>query len=232
VSTKAKVKAKPGYTLYGSYNSGAVTVEAALDLTRAPYRFVSAPSWESKAARAKVQKFNPLGQIPTLVCPDGSVLTESAAILIHLALAHPRARLLPSDAAQRAQALRALVFIAANCYAAIGIMDYPERWLGRTSAKADREALSAGARKRLHQLWSVFADQFGHDGKRKDTYLFGEQLGAADLLAAVVSRWSGTRKHLAKKHPALHATLERIDAHPVMAAVFERRWLKAPPPSP
>ena len=28
----------------------------------------------------------------------------------------------------RAQALRGLVFIAANCYAAIGVIDYPERW--------------------------------------------------------------------------------------------------------
>jgi GST-like protein len=219
-----------GYTLYGSHNSGAVAVEAALDLVRARYRFVDAASWRDKAARAKVERFNPLGQIPTLVCPDGSVLTESAAILIHLALAHPRAKLLPSDPMQRAQVLRALVFIAANCYAAIGAIDYPERWLGRASSKADRDAMRAGARKRLHQLWSVFADEFGNRRKNKGPYLFGDRLSAADLLAAVVSRWSGARKHLAKKHPALHATLERIDAHPVMAAVFGRRWLTAPPP--
>jgi GST-like protein len=227
VSTKAKAK---GYTLYGSYNSGAVAVEAALDLCRAPYRFVNAPSWESKAARAKVLRVNPLGQIPTLVCPDGTVLTESAAILIYLALAHPRARLLPSAPMQRAQALRALVFIVANCYPAIGAIDYPERWLGRSSKKAERDMLRAGARKRLHGLWSVFADQF--DDQCEGQFLFGERLTVADLLAAVVSRWSGARKHLAKKHPALHAALERIDAHPVMAAVFERRWLAAPPPAP
>jgi len=220
--------AKAEYVLYGSENSGAVAVEAALDLARAPYRFVDAPYWRSKAALAELLRVNPLGQIPTLRCPDGSVLTESAAILIHLALVHPRAKLLPSDPMQRAQAIRAMVYIAANCYAAIGAIDYPERWLGRASAKSDREALRAGARKRLHGLWSVFADQFGSSGP----YLFGEQLGAADLLAAVVSRWSGGRKHLAKKHPDLHATLERIDAHPAMAAVFERRWLEAPPPSP
>ena len=221
-----------GYTLYGSHNSGAVAVEAALDLCKARYRFVDTPSWRSKTARAKVERVNPLGQIPTLVCPDGSVLTESAAILIHLALAHPRARLLPSEPVQRAQALRALVFIAANCYAAIGAIDYPERWLGRASAKEDRDTLRAGARKRLHQLWSVFADEFGTNRKSKGPYLFGERITAADLLAAVVSRWSGARKHLAKKHPALHATLERIDAHPAMAAVFERRWLAAPAPAP
>jgi glutathione S-transferase len=36
------------------------------------------------SAQDELQRVNPLGQIPTLVAPDGSVLTESAAILIHL----------------------------------------------------------------------------------------------------------------------------------------------------
>ena len=33
---------------------------------------------------------NPMRQIPTLVLPDGEVMTESAAILIYLADLHPR----------------------------------------------------------------------------------------------------------------------------------------------
>jgi GST-like protein len=186
---------------------------------------VTASTWEPKSARAELKRVNPLQQIPTLVCPDGTVLSESAAILIHLGLAHPRAGLLPKDGADRARALRALVFIAANCYSAIGIIDYPERWLGKGDADGN-ERLRKGARKRLHAMWTLFADAF--DADVDSGFLFGDEPGAADILAAVVSRWSGTRKHLAKKRPALHALVERLEAHPKLAPVFARHWGAGP----
>jgi GST-like protein len=213
------------YILYGSRGSGSAAVEAALEIARLPYRIVTASTWEPKSARAELRRANPLGQIPTLVCPDGTALSESAAILIHLALAHPRAKLLPRDPSQRAQAIRALVFIAANCYAAIGVIDYPQRWLGARADKDELESLRVGARKRLHKLWSVFADQVGPPAGE---YLFGDRPGAADLLAAVVSKWSGSRKHLTRNRPEFYALIERIEAHPVVAAVFERHWGQGP----
>jgi GST-like protein len=223
----AAAKKRAGYVLYGSRNSGSAAVEAALEMAKAPYRIVDAATWRKKdnaATFAQLQRVNPLHQIPTLVTPDGTVLSESAAILIHLGLAHPRAKLLPAAASQRAQAIRALVFIAANCYAAIGVIDYPQRWHGMGDKSAD-ERLRKGARRRLHKLWCVFADTFAAEaGKKKTAFLFGAQPGAADLLAAVVSRWSGTRKHLAKQRPAFHALLGRIDAHPGVAPVIERHW--------
>ncbi|MFH7468113.1 glutathione S-transferase family protein, partial [Pseudomonas syringae group genomosp. 7] len=76
-----------------------------------------------------LRRVNPLLQVPTLVLTDGSVLTESAAILIHLGLEHPESGLLPGNPALRALAFRALVYITANCYAPLGIIDYPQRWL-------------------------------------------------------------------------------------------------------
>jgi GST-like protein len=221
------VKGKP-YTLYGSRNSGSASVECALELARAPYRLIDAATWRRKddaASFEKLKRVNPLHQIPTLVCPDGTVLSESAACLIHLALAHPRAGLLPADASARARALRALVFIVANCYSNIGINDYPERWLGKSDADAN-ERLRRGARKRLHKMWSVFAEHVAPAKSRG--FLFGAEPGAADILTAVVSRWAGTRKHLARHHKALHALVERVEAHPVLAPVFERHWGSGP----
>jgi GST-like protein len=222
---------RAGYVLFGSRNSGSAAIEAALEIIKAPYRIVDAATWRKKedaATFAQLQRVNPLHQIPTLVCPHGTVLSESAAILIHLGLAHPRARLLPADASQRAQAIRAMVFIAANCYAAIGVIDYPERWHGKGDKPAD-ERLRKGARRRLHKLWCVFADTFAADAAKKEAaFLFGRQPGAADLLAAVVSRWSGTRKHLARQRPAFHAMLERVEAQPIVASVIERHWGAGP----
>lgn len=219
------MSAKKAYTLYGSRNSGSAMVEAALELAKVPYRLVNAATWDRTEAFAELKRVNPLHQIPTLVTPEGAVLSESAACLIHLALAHPRARLLPGDPAQRAMALRALVFVAANCYSAIGIIDYPERWLGRSDKDAN-ERLRAGARRRLHKMWRTFADTFV--GDEPPAYLFGERIGAADLMMAVVSRWSGTRKHLARRRPAMAALVGRVEAHPVVAPVIGRHWGAGP----
>jgi len=206
------------YTLYGKKGSGSASTEAALAVIGAPCRIVETASWEKNDAFADLLKLNPLGQIPTLVLEDGSVLSESAAILIHLGSVHPEGRLLPATASARAQAIRGLVFIAANCYAAISIIDFPERWC-EGADEAMQQRIRAGSRTRLHLHWEMFADLFP-----AQPYLGGEQLGALDLLAAVVSKWSGSRAYLKDARPAFHETLLRIEAHPKVAPVFARHW--------
>jgi GST-like protein len=211
------------YTLYGKKGSGSATSEIALEIVGAPYRLVETASWEPNDAFQDLLKVNPLGQIPTLVLSDGSALSESAAILIHLGSVHPDSGLLPRDPSARAQAVRGLVFIAANCYAAISVIDFPERWCADAEADdAVKERIRAGTRARLHKHWEMFADLFP-----AGPYLGGEELGALDIHAAVVSQWAGSRKHLENVRPEFHATLKRIEAHPKVAAVFARHWPKS-----
>jgi GST-like protein len=209
------------YTLYGAPGSGAAAIEAALVLAGAPWESVRAASWEPGPGFERLRAVNPLGLVPTLVLDDGSVLTESAAILIHLADTHPDRGLLPRAASARAQAIRGLVFIAAHCYAAIGIVDYPERWCADCD-EATAERIRAGTRAKLHRSWEIFADTFP-----ASPWLGGAQPGALDLLAAVVSRWAGTRAHLAQARPAFHDLMRAVEAHPPIAPVFARHW----PPS-
>jgi GST-like protein len=206
------------HTLYGSRGSGSAAVEIALARCGIPFRIVRASSWEPDSALGELAKVNPLLQVPTLVLPGGTVLSESAAILIHLGLAHPRSGLLPRDASARAKAIRGLVFIAANCYSAIGINDHPDRWTTATS-KAAREQVRQGARRRLHRNGEIFADTF--DAR---PYLGRKSPGALDILAAVVSKWAGTRAHLAESRPRFFATIERIEAHESVAPVFRAHW--------
>ncbi len=206
------------YTLYGFKGSGSAAAEMALQAAGRPFATVNAASWESTSEVEALRKVNPLSQIPTLVLPDGSILTESAAILVHLGLTAPSGRLLPADAAARAQAIRGLVYIAANCYSAISIIDYPERWT-TDGSDAAREALRAGTRDRLHKHWEIFADTFAGA-----PFLCGQAPGALDFLAVVVSKWSGTRAHLKAHRPAFSSLLEQIEQHALVAPVFERHW--------
>ena len=212
------------YVLFGKLGSGAASVHAALEMAGAPYRLVETASWEPNAAFDELLAVNPIGQVPTLKLPDGSALSESAAILIALAERHPQAHLLPADAAARTQAIRGLVYIAANCYPCITIIDYPARFCADANDDAPvKTRIRAGTRERLHKHWDIFADLFP-----ARPYLSGAELGALDLYAAVVSKWSGARAQLAQQRTDFHALLQRIEAHPKVAAVFTRHWPKQP----
>ncbi|MBI3367010.1 MAG: glutathione S-transferase family protein [Burkholderiales bacterium] len=204
--------------MYGYQGSGSAAVEAALELLRLPYERVNAASWDDTSQRDALRQHNPLLQIPSLQWEDGSGMTESAAILIELALRHPASGLLPADPARRAQAIRGLVYVAANCYAMIGVIDYPDRVMDSPS-KAEADRVRARSRARLHELWDRFADQFA-----ATPWLGGQAIGALDLLATVVSKWSGSRAHLAVSRPALSALFARVEAHPAVSPVFARHW--------
>ena len=206
------------YVLYGMQGSGSAAIEIALDVCGAPWKLVKTASWAPGRHFAALKRANPLGLVPTLVLPDGSVMTESAAILMHLGDAFPESGLLPEAPAARAQSLRGLVYIAAHCYAAIGIIDYPERWCADCDP-ATAERIRAGTRAKLHRNWEIFADTFP-----AGPFLSGTRLGALDVLAGVVSRWSGARTHLKAARPAFHRTLRKIEKHRQVAPVFARHW--------
>ena len=208
-------------TLFGHDGSGSAAIEAALLLAGLPYRLVPAATWVADSALAELRQANPLQQIPTLVWPDGTVLTESAAILIELGLRQPSSGLLPAEPAARARALRGQVYIAANCYAMIGVIDYPTRVIDAPT-EAELARINARCRARLHDLWDVFADQFVPPADAP--FYGGTAPGALDLLATVVSRWSGTRSHLAASRPALSALFARVQAQTLLAPVFNRHW--------
>lgn len=203
------------YTLYGIDESGSCMIEIALQRCAVPWRRVDAASWAEGEGSDELARINPLKQVPTLVTPDGKVLTESAAILIHLGLEFPHAHLLSGD---RDEILRGLVYIAANCYSAIGIIDYPQRWLGNANEAAQAQLVS-GTRRYLHQAWVVFADQFAEQ-------LFAPEgePNALGIMAAAVSRWDEARDVLSCLAPGFAQTLAQVDADPVVAPVFARHW--------
>lgn len=211
------------YTLVGYKGSGSAAIECALTLADQPFRLVEAASWDADSDLAELTRLNPLQQIPTLVTPAGTVMSESAAMLVHLGLAHPASGLLPADAEARAAVLRGLTYIAANCYSAISISDYPERWLAEPGEAAAAN-LRRGTLAQLYRHWEVFAGLY-----TATPHLHGAEPGALDLLAATVTRWSGTRAHLKAHCPAFLATLERTDRHPRLQAVWARHWPSAQP---
>ena len=64
-------------------------------------------NWSVGKDFEKIQRYNPLGRVPTLVLPDGTALLDSAAILDYIdELAGPERALLPRAGRERRDALR------------------------------------------------------------------------------------------------------------------------------
>ncbi len=82
------------YALYARKGWGSAISEAMLAYASLDYELR-----DPKGNRAKgvppLKEINPLVQFPTLVCPDGHIMTESAAILFHIDDMAPKAGLVP-----------------------------------------------------------------------------------------------------------------------------------------
>src|SRR5450631_2374953 len=124
------------YKLYGRRGSGALAVQVALEECGASYERI----WVGKepADLLEYRKINPTGKVPALALPDGSVMFESAAMLIHLAAAHPQAQLAPQAGTSRhAQFLQWMVFLSAGIYDTVLRLYYPDRFAASGVAAAD-----------------------------------------------------------------------------------------------
>ena len=101
------------YTLYAHSGWGSALIETQLAWYGLTYRLEgSGDLFKDKGAGEKLRPVNHLMQIPTLVLPDGQIMTESAAITLHFAETTGRNDLVPPP--PRPQFLRWLVFMVAN----------------------------------------------------------------------------------------------------------------------
>ena len=116
------------YILHGRAGWGSVLAEAQLEWYGLPFDFVDVGDlFEDPTARRELAKINPLGQVPALILPDGEVMTETAAITLHLADAAGSHELVPAPHdANRPRFLRWLIFIVTNIYPTFTYGDVPD----------------------------------------------------------------------------------------------------------
>ena len=141
-----------GYALYGRRQTGSMAIEAALALAGADWVLHQTPRPTTEAELAALQRVNPRGQVPILIHPDGTVITEGPAILLHIADAFPTARIAPTPgSAARAWHDRWLAFFQANVYEGMLRELFPDRYT-TDPASAPSVATAATAYVRRHFL--------------------------------------------------------------------------------
>jgi glutathione S-transferase len=171
-----------GYILYGNPQSGSAAVEVALAAGGIPHEVRDLDP--EAVASPDFLALNPRGQVPVLVLPDGSVVTEIPAILLHLADAHPESGLAPpAGSSARAQHDRWLAFTHANLYEGVLRFFYADRYTtDPEGADGVRTAALAYLRRHLALL-----DEVPVDGP----FLLGPRLMGVDCLIWVILSWLG-----------------------------------------
>lgn len=161
-------------------------------------------------------RLNPWGRIPTL--EDGElVLTESAAICLHLADTHPDARLVPPlGTPERADVYRWLLWLTNTVQATAMRHFYPDRYGG--------EGVRAAADRDLAEHYDLIERHL--EGRE---WLSGSERTVADLFLFMLTRWGRQLEPAAWDRPNLRAHFLRALELRGPRTVFEEQGLPLPP---
>ncbi|TGQ74550.1 glutathione S-transferase family protein [Mesorhizobium sp. M00.F.Ca.ET.186.01.1.1] len=195
------------YKLYTRPGSGGFVIEAALALANAPFDQVDVP--KTDRPDPAFLAISPLNQVPVLTLPDGSSITESAAICILLAERHPDAGLAPAaDAPARADFLRWLAFMSSVLYPAILRFYYAHRY----TADADgTKAVKQAAVAEMDRGFAVVdAALEGRD------WVVGDRLSLADVYLVMLVAWHPDPAQARAAWPNIERIWSGLRQHPLM----------------
>jgi glutathione S-transferase len=198
------------YKLYGRQGSGSLAVQVALEEIGVPFERI----WiaNEPAAVARFREINPTGKVPALALPDGTLMFESAAILIHLSLAHPSADLAPPPGTgEHALFLQWMTFLSANAYEAALRMYYSERISTRGALDAE-PIREQGTRDFLAHVELL--------SRSLKPYVLGARYSIADVYLYMLASWyPAGSEELHARLPPLGIHAQTLSLRPAVSAV-------------
>lgn len=200
------------YKLYNRTGSGGFAVEAALAVAGQPFELIAVESQPSTPLPESFKAINPWGQVPVLLLPDGTMMTETGAILIYLATRHPGDGIAPPlDTSEAAEVMRWCVFLSVNVYEATIRRVYPDRY----TTDADGAAgVKAAAIARNDDAFALIEASLTDEG-----FLVGRQQTVADIYLAMLYAW-----HPGQRFERLVALTHRVAADRVIAPLWRRNF--------
>jgi glutathione S-transferase len=199
------------YTLYSHDGSGGFAPEAALIKAGADFKTIVIDTSKGDQNRPDFAAINPMKQVPTLILPDGTVMTESAAIVVHLANAFPGKGLAPAPGSSgHARFLRWMFFMAANLYEGDLRYFYPDRY---TADPKGIEGVKAAGIAHMKKSFAVVEQALA-----QGPFLCGKNMNMADVYLAMVAAWSPEPLTA----PRILAVRQSVAADPAIAALWRR----------
>ena len=202
--------------LLGCQGCGNAIVESAFALAGIDFDYEEVDYSDDSPTRPRLLQFNPLGQVPTLVLPDGTVMTESLAMIHWANDAAPQAALIPPPGhAARATFYRWAVFLIAAVYPTFTYGDDPKKWVANEEGAKELRASTDAHRQ---AMWKQL------EGIAGDPWFLGSTRSALDLYIASMTRWRPGRKWFVANTPKIVAIAERASSLPAVAPVIRKSF--------
>lgn len=178
---------------------------------------------DTKARAHKSQGYlrdvHPLGTIPALRLPGGTVMLESGAMVLHLAELAPA--LAPAaGTTERALFLQWVTYGAATLYPTYLRIYHTDDIVTMEGAREEARATAVEA---LGRRWAVVEDALGDDGP----YLFGQAVSAADVYLAMLALWHPEPERFAAVCPKIAGMKSAVLALPSMRQALALHGLDA-----
>lgn len=163
----------------GCKGTGSDIAEAFLTIAGIPFVHVELDYTKAKDLRT-LQKYNVLGQVPTLVLPNGEILTETLAIAAYANSFSKNSVLIPKDPRDQVKFWRWAVFLVTAIYPTFTYGDDPQKWV---SLKKGAEQLRDTTDKWREKLWLEV------ERNCCEPYFLGQQFSAIDVYLSIMTSW-------------------------------------------
>lgn len=205
------------YKLYDGQATGGVAVRAALAEVQTPHEIVAIDLSAGEQREDAFTRINPCQQVPVLELSDGSILTETVAILMHLADTHREAAVAPPcGSVERAQVNRWLSYFVTNIYGPEYLRIRPAFY---TSDPSGAAGIVEAATKFLKRHYGIFEGAMGNG-----PYFLSERFTILDIYIWMIVQWWGDYDQMRHDWPKIfrlvHAVMERPRIKPIHDAHF------------
>ena len=207
--------------LYYSPGACSLAIHIVLEELNIQYQLKLVSVAEGKTSEPEFLSVNPKGRVPVLEIDD-AFLTEAPAILVHLAMTHPEAALLPSRQLDRFRCLEWLNWLSSTVHA----LGYGQLWRPArfTNDRAQFESIIAKGGENI-------TDAYRHIEKRLIGRLWsvGDTYSCVDPFLLVFFLWGNAAGFaMQTEYPAWSAHAARILARDAVRRAIEQEGLALP----
>jgi glutathione S-transferase len=203
------------YKLYARTSAGSAAVEALLAVANLPHSIVDVPREADGSIPSWFRAINSRGEVPALAMPDGSLMTESAAMMIYLADVASHTGLAPGITSPlRPSYLRWMVYLATAPYTTDLRLYYPERY---STDVSHAPQIKTKAESDYARDMDYLAASLG-----KGPFILGDRISAADIYAAMLMSWAPDFGALMKRQPRLREIYDAVSANAAIRKVWDR----------
>lgn len=194
------------YTLYYSPNACSLAIHALLHSLNVPFEAKQIATSKGEQFSAEFQKINPRAQVPVLVVDGKETIREGAAIIMWLCEKHQSNWLPAAGTPTRAKALEWVMYLNSSLHPKFGTVFKPDRY---TENKDAQQELKQNGYANIQKGFDEIEEQLG-----KTPYLCGNDFTVADVLCAVIARWTNGFNGAVKLGSKTQALVKTVEQNP------------------